>query len=295
MGERGEHAVVAELVVRGQREAAVLVVRLDGVGFDGVEALLPAHVEAGRHQRLQLVELADVEPLLALPAVARALEGLGEGGGVGAEVLPGTGVDVADHLAALGVQRGDHGGVGLEAVDVVDRDVDGLVHAAAELPLPGEAGGGLPAGTGRGGRRTGSARGAGDGRSAGGTGSGRGAGRGGAARGAGSAGSARDGRRARGAGRDRRGAGGRRRRGARVGGGGRGVRGAGSARDGGGGGRRGLRAGGVGRGVVLVLRTRTAARGRQQGDGGGEGEGGGQGPGAAGHGARTPSGVRWVR
>ncbi|MEU6238740.1 molybdopterin cofactor-binding domain-containing protein, partial [Kitasatospora sp. NPDC047058] len=48
--------------------------------------------------------------------------------GIAARALdvPAGRVSVEDHLAALGVQRGDGRGVGLEAVDVVDRDVHRL-------------------------------------------------------------------------------------------------------------------------------------------------------------------------
>ncbi len=150
MGDVRDHAVVAELVVRRQREAGVVAVALHQVRFHRVEALVAAHVEPSFHQGAQDVHAADVQPAFAVPAVGAAQDGAGEGVPVGAVVLPGPHVDVTDHLPPVPVQSGHVGGAVLEAVDVVHRHVDGRVHLAVELPLPGEPGAGPPVRAGRG-------------------------------------------------------------------------------------------------------------------------------------------------
>src|SRR6266511_2459102 len=76
---------------------------------------------------------------LAVPGVGTALDVVGEGGVVGAEVLGGARVDVADDRAPGAVQRGNGVRAGLHAVDVVDLGVDARVDRGRELPLPGGA------------------------------------------------------------------------------------------------------------------------------------------------------------
>src|SRR5690606_18796105 len=145
VGEPGDQPVVAELVGRGEGEAGAVAVAVHVVRFHRVEALGAAHVEALGHERAEDVGAADVEPALALPAVAAADHGGGEVAGVRPEVLPGAGGQVADDLPAVAVQRRDRATGVVEAVDVVDRHVDGRVQAPAELPLPAGARPGPPA------------------------------------------------------------------------------------------------------------------------------------------------------
>ena len=76
---RGDPAVEAELVGRGEREAGVVFVAGDVVGLDRVEALARADVEAASEVGASSVEAADVEPALVGEAlVALALHRLGK-------------------------------------------------------------------------------------------------------------------------------------------------------------------------------------------------------------------------
>src|SRR5690606_20355610 len=96
VGHLGEPAVEDQLVARGEGEARVVEEAVDVVGFDRVEALRGAHVEAGGEEWLEQVEPPDVEPALAGPAV-RLAEGVRrEPPGVGSPRLPGADVHVAD-------------------------------------------------------------------------------------------------------------------------------------------------------------------------------------------------------
>jgi hypothetical protein len=76
-----------------------------------------------------------IEPPLARPAVAGALHGIREVAGVGTEVLPRPGAQVADNRPARVVQN-KHGVGRHLVVDVVHLDVDRRVDRVLELPLP---------------------------------------------------------------------------------------------------------------------------------------------------------------
>ena len=134
-------AVVGELVGRRQREPGLVGVAVHVVELDSVESGLLAAIDADAHDRPQHGRLADVEPLLAGPAVLAAEHRGRELAGVGSPVLPGAGVHVTDGMPAAGMDGVD-GGRGQRAV--VARD--GLVDVEVDVPHLGADGGTPPRG-----------------------------------------------------------------------------------------------------------------------------------------------------
>jgi len=104
-----------------------------------------ALVEAGAYYGCQQIDLANIQPPLAGPALVVIAKDRGrELARVGAPILPGTGTDVTDDLASPIVQRGHRAGVVVKQVYVVHIDVEGEVDGQpAQLPLPTAAHGQL--------------------------------------------------------------------------------------------------------------------------------------------------------
>ena len=130
--------VVVELVLRGEREPGAVGVAVDVVGLERIEALLHAHAHPRRHDRRQHPDLADVEPLLARPAVRAPLHRRRERRVVGPEILRAAEVDVADDLRSVRVQRGDGRGRIVEPVDVEHLHAGVGGHRSLQLPVPAD-------------------------------------------------------------------------------------------------------------------------------------------------------------
>jgi len=111
VGRGGEEVVEVELVVGGEGESGVVLVRINVVHLHGV-ATLGSRLRDAARQDAAHDGRADIDPLLAWPPVDSLSEdGGGEGGGVEAAGLVG-GVDVADDGAAGVVEGRDERGRG---------------------------------------------------------------------------------------------------------------------------------------------------------------------------------------
>lgn len=145
-----EGAVVAELIGCGQAESGGARETVDVVGFAAVDALLRAHVLPASHQRQRDVGAAYVEPALVLDVDERpAPDPAGEGRAVGPAGLFAAGVEVAQHLGSIRVQRAHRRRGRGEQVDVEHLRRDANLDGAGELPLPGDVPVRLPPAQGR--------------------------------------------------------------------------------------------------------------------------------------------------
>ncbi len=120
MGRVGQPLVVRKLVRRGQRHAVFVGVAVDVVGVHAKKALVLAHLHARAHDFLH-VGRPDVQPLLARPAVqvAALVAGL-KVAGVRPPVFERAGREVADRVAALGLDGGHDLLAVVKAVDEID-------------------------------------------------------------------------------------------------------------------------------------------------------------------------------
>src|SRR5205814_955181 len=124
----GKVRIELQLIVRGERKPGTILIAVDVVPLDGIEAGLHALLRARREDRTEEVDATDVHPTFTRPTVLPSEHDARVLVRVRTPVLPGAGVQVADRARALGVDGARRGGIHL-----VDASVDGAVDVQVDV------------------------------------------------------------------------------------------------------------------------------------------------------------------